>query len=175
MRPCVKARMDIQYVKVSKTLLTSARQQLWLNFWSLWKKFVSRNSVSSIWILRLFVNILTLVDKYSLSVKVSVQRNQFSAIISVTQNIFLTFFSIPEIYIKFSIFLKNTQVTQQMYFGNGRLQKEWLRKWLKIQVSEYLWTGDMLKGLNHHSYLHGSSFAIFFYHSEGSLVRKILS
>ena len=118
--------------------------------------------LSSIWIFRLFVNILTLVDKYSLSVKVSVQRNQFSAIISVTQNIFLTFFSIPEIYIKFSIFLKNTQVTQQMYFGNGRLQKAWLLKWLKIQVSEYLWTKNMLKGPNHHSYLHGSSFAIFF-------------
>ena len=49
-----------------------------INFWSLWKSFCSRNSVTAASrILRLFVNLLTSNDKYSLSVKVSIKRKKF--------------------------------------------------------------------------------------------------
>ena len=49
-----------------------------INFWSLWKSFCSKNSVSVVsQILKLFVNLLTPDDKYSLSVKKSVKHKQF--------------------------------------------------------------------------------------------------
>ena len=65
--------MDSQHVEGSKTLFKSARQYFCHIFWSLWKKMSSKNSVLVVSeILRLFVNILTPDDKYSVSVKVSV-------------------------------------------------------------------------------------------------------
>ena len=69
----VRTLMDSQHVKASKTLLKSARQYFCHIFWSLWKKISSKNSFLEVSeILRLFVNILTPDEKYSLSVKASV-------------------------------------------------------------------------------------------------------
>ena len=72
-KPSVRTLIDSQHVKGSETLQKSIRQYFCQFFWSLWKKISSKNSflvVSEI--LRLFVNILTPDDKYSLSVKASV-------------------------------------------------------------------------------------------------------
>ena len=70
---CVRKLMGSQKVKGTKTLLKSARQYFCHIFWSLWKKISSKNSFLEVSeILRLFVNILTPDDKYSLSVKASV-------------------------------------------------------------------------------------------------------
>ena len=69
----VRKRVDSQDVKASERLLKSARQYFCHIFWSLWKKISSKNSVLVVSeILRLFVNILTPDEKYSLSVKASV-------------------------------------------------------------------------------------------------------
>ena len=65
--------MKNQYVKMSETLLKSARQYLWSLFGSLWQEISSKNFVLVVSeILRLFVNILKPDEKYSLSVKASV-------------------------------------------------------------------------------------------------------
>ena len=77
-KPRVRTQIDNQQVKEAERLLESARQDLCHIFWSLWKKVSSKSSfliVSEI--LRLFVNIFTPDEKYSLSVKASVERNQF--------------------------------------------------------------------------------------------------
>ena len=75
-KPRVRTLMDSQHVKGfkgSESLLKSARQYFCHIFWSLWKKISSKNSFLEVSeILRLFVNILTPDDKYSLSVKASV-------------------------------------------------------------------------------------------------------
>ena len=64
--------MDSQHLKTSETLLKSAQQYFYHIFWSLSKKITTKNSVLVVFeILRLFVNILTPNDKYSLSVKAS--------------------------------------------------------------------------------------------------------
>ena len=68
----VRTRMDSQHVKGFERLLKSARQYFCQSFSSLWKGMTSANSVLVVSeILRLFVNILTPNDKYSLSVKAS--------------------------------------------------------------------------------------------------------
>ena len=65
--------MKNQYVKMSETLLKSARQYLWSLFGLLWQEISSKNFVLVVSeILRLFVNILKPDEKYSLSVKASV-------------------------------------------------------------------------------------------------------
>ena len=72
-KPRVRILMDSQYVKGSETLHKSALQNFCQIFYSLWKKISSKNSdlvVSEI--LRLFVNITTRDDKYSVSVKATV-------------------------------------------------------------------------------------------------------
>ena len=77
-KPHVRALMDSQRVKMSKRFLYSAQQYFRDIFLLLWKKYSSKNSVLVVSeILRLFVNMLTPNEKYSLSVKASVQRNQF--------------------------------------------------------------------------------------------------
>ena len=72
-KPRIRTVMDSQHVKGSETLHKSARQFFCHIFRLLWKQFSPKKSflvVSEI--LRLFVNILTPNDKYSLSVKASV-------------------------------------------------------------------------------------------------------
>ena len=69
----VRTLMDGQNVKGSERLLKSAWRYFCQTFWSLWKEISSKNSVLVVSeILRLFVNILTPDEKYSLSVKASV-------------------------------------------------------------------------------------------------------
>ena len=69
---CVRTRMDSEHVKSSERLLKSARQDFFQIFLSLWKAISSKNSAVVVSeILRLFINILTPDDKYSLSVKTS--------------------------------------------------------------------------------------------------------
>ena len=72
-KPLVKTLMDSQHVKVSKRLLKSARQCFCHIFWSLCKDISFKNYVLVVSeILKMFVNILTPDEKYSLSVKASV-------------------------------------------------------------------------------------------------------
>ena len=69
----VRTLMESEHVKVSERMLKSAQQYFSLIFWSLCKKISSKNFLLKLTeILRLFVNILTPDDKYSLSVKASV-------------------------------------------------------------------------------------------------------
>ena len=69
----VRTFMESQHVKGSKRLLKSARQYFCDILWSIWNEISSKRSVLVVSeILRLFVNILTPNDKYSLSVKASV-------------------------------------------------------------------------------------------------------
>ena len=64
--------LDSQHVKGSKTLLKFAMQCFCLVFLSLWKKISSKRSVLVVSEMsRLFVNIQTPDEKYSLSVKAS--------------------------------------------------------------------------------------------------------
>ena len=72
-KPNRRTLMDSQHVKGSERLLKSARQYFCQISWSLWKEISSKNSVLVVSeILRLFVNILTPDEKYSLSEKASV-------------------------------------------------------------------------------------------------------
>ena len=72
-KPRVRTLMDSQHVKESETLLKSARQYVSHVFWSVWKDISQKNFLIVVSeILRLFVNILTPDEKYSLSVKGSV-------------------------------------------------------------------------------------------------------
>ena len=72
-KPSVRTLMESQDVKESEILLKSARKYFCHIFYSLLKEISSKNSVSLVSeMLRLFVNILTPDDKYSLSVKASV-------------------------------------------------------------------------------------------------------
>ena len=91
----VRTLMDSQHVKGSDTFLKSERQYFCHIFWSLWKEISSKNSVLVVSeILRLFANIFTPDDKYSLSVKVSIQRDQFKCNYLKMKKIFQQFFCI---------------------------------------------------------------------------------
>ena len=92
-KPCVRILMDSHHVKVSETLLKYAMQYFCHIFWSLCMKIISKNSVLVVSeILRLFVNILTPDDKYSVSVKASALRNQFKCNYLKMKKKFLDFF-----------------------------------------------------------------------------------
>ena len=72
-KPSLRTLMDSQHVKGSERLIKSARQYFFHIFWSLGKKISSKNSLLVVsQILRVFLNIMTQDDKYSLSVKASV-------------------------------------------------------------------------------------------------------
>ena len=90
--PNVRALMDNQHVKVSERLLKFERQYVCPIFWSFWNEITFENSVLVVsQILRLFVNILTPDDKYSLSVKPSVYRHQFKCSYLKIKKYFLSF------------------------------------------------------------------------------------
>ena len=55
---------------------------------------------------------------------------------------------------------------------NYRLQKSGLIKCLKSNVSEHLWTVNILKGPSDYLNLHVTIFVIFFDHSERKSARK---
>ena len=91
-KPRVRPLMDSQHVKRSERLLKSGGQYFCQIFWWLWKKFGWKNLVLvGSEILRLLFNILTPDEKYSLSVKPSVQRNKFKSIYLQIKNYFLYF------------------------------------------------------------------------------------
>ena len=76
-KPRVRTLMDGQHVKMCERLLKSERQYFSHVFWSLWQEISSKSFVLLVSeIFDLFINILTLDDKYCLSVKRSVQSNQ---------------------------------------------------------------------------------------------------
>ena len=71
-KPRVWTLIYSQHVKGTETLIKIAQHYFCQIFLTLWKKISSKNFVLVVSeILRLFVNILTLDDKYSLSVKAS--------------------------------------------------------------------------------------------------------
>ena len=165
--------MDSQYVKGSETLLKSARQCFSDIFWSLSEKISPFNSFLEVSeILRLFVSILTTENKYILSVKGNVQRNQFKIDYLKTENFFSIFFFfwISGIFIKFWMLSKKSWASQVISYWNYRLEKAELLKSPKNPVSEYLLTVNMLKSRNHCLNLHSSVFVIFFDHSQRELV-----
>ena len=72
-KPRVRTLIESRYVKGSEALLKFVRQYFPDIFRLLWKKISSKNSFLKVSeIFRLFVNIFTPDDKYSLSVKASV-------------------------------------------------------------------------------------------------------
>ena len=72
-KPRIITLMESQHVKESETLHKSKRENFYQIFWSLSKGTNSKNSLLVVSeILKLFVNIFTPDDKYSLSVKKSV-------------------------------------------------------------------------------------------------------
>ena len=167
--------MDRQLVKAPETLHKSSLQYFCHVFWSLWNEICSKNFVLVISkTLRLFVNILTLDDKYSLSVKASVECNQFKCNYITTKKNFLNFSCISRIYIKLRILLRKIWASEVISYWNYRLEKAELLKWTKNSLSEHLWTVNMLKGPKHWLNMHGSIFFIIFDHSERKPAPKTL-
>ena len=77
-KPGTRKLMDKEHVKSSETLPKSDAQYFCHIFRSLWNKISSKNSILVVSeVLRLFLKILTPDDKYSLSGKACVLRNQF--------------------------------------------------------------------------------------------------
>ena len=72
-KPRLRILSESEHVKGSGTLLKSGGQYISHIFWSLWKEISSKNSVLVVSeIMKLFLNILTPNDKYSIWVKASV-------------------------------------------------------------------------------------------------------
>ena len=96
-----------------------------------------------------------------------------NAIISKSKKIFLIFFWISGIYIKFGILWKKNWASEVICFRNYRLQKAVLLKCIKSLGSEHLWTFNMLKCpkdcLNHH----GSVFLIFLIALKENQLQKV--
>ena len=145
-------------------------------FWSLWKEMSSKIFILLVSeILRLFVNILTPDEKYSVSVKTTVSPNQFKCNYLKSKNIFWIFFFISKTYIKFWILWKKRWAAEIICFRKYRLQKASLMKCLKNPVSEHLWAVNMLKAPKHCLNLHCSTFVKCSHNSERKWARKILS
>ena len=128
-KPRVRTVMDSQHVKVADRLLKSTRQYFFHFFWSPLKKPSSENSVLVVSkILRLFVNIFTPDDKYSLSVKASVYGYQFKCnylkIIQYFLNFFLHFGNLYKIW---------NPLKQNMSLGGNVLMKLYTAKYLDAQ------------------------------------------
>ena len=171
----LRTLMDSQHVKVSERLLQSAPQFFSHIYWSLWKEISSEYSVSVVSeILRLLVNILIPDERYSLSVKASVNAINSNGVISKSKNVFLVFFCIIGIYIKFGVLWKKRWASEMISFWNNRLQKPGLLKCLKSPVSEHLWTVNMLKCPKVYLNFHGTIFVTYFDHSERKSARKVL-
>ena len=91
-KPRLSTLMDTSHVKVSERLPKSTQQYFPNIFWYLWIEISSNSSVLVVSeILKLFVNIFTPDDKYSLSVKANVSHNQFKCNYLQTKIYFLNF------------------------------------------------------------------------------------
>ena len=166
-KPRVRTRMDSQHVKVSQRPLKSSLHYFSHIFWSLWREISLKNSVlAASEFFRLFVKLLTPDDKCSLSVKASVQRNQFKCFYIKIKKYFLIFFCILGIYIKLGLLWKKRWASEFILFWIYRLQKAELLQCPKTHVSEYLWRVNRLKGPKHYLNLNGTIFVISFDHSE---------
>ena len=131
------------------------------------KKITSKNSFLEVFkMLKLFVKIFTTDDKYSLSVKASVSRNQIKCNYIRTKKNFLNFFCISGISIKFWKISKKGWASEVISYWNYRHEKGQLLKCPKNSVSERLWTVNMLNGPKHCLNPHDSIFVIFFDHSQ---------
>ena len=97
-----------------------------------------------------------------------------NATIPEVENVSAISFCISEVSIKFWIFWKKGWGSWFRYFPSFRLQKTWLPKCLKSLVSVHLRTVKIVKSGKHCWKMHGSSFDIFFHHSERTSVRKTL-
>ena len=129
-----------QHGKRDQTLLKSEPHHLYQIFCSLWRQLSWRKSLLVICeVLRMFVNILTADDEYSL-----LNTDNLNAIISDTKNIFLICFCILEIYLKTWTFSKKTWPSYLMCFRNYGFQKTWLNKSLKRPFSENPSTSNMV-------------------------------
>ena len=165
--PRIRTLMDSQHVKVFETLHKSEPQYFFHIFWPLWKEISRKNLVLVVSeIYRLFVNILTPDDKYSLSVKSSVYWNQFKCYYLKIKKYFRNFFSISGIYMEFGILWNRRIASDYICVWNYRLEKAGLLKCPKSLVSEHLWRVNMLTGPKHCINLQLSIFFIFFDHSE---------
>ena len=111
--------------------------------------------------LRLFVNIFTPDDMYSLSVKAMFNATNSNATISKSENIFWFFFCIYGIYIKFEILWRKRWASEVICFRNYRLQNARLLQCIKSRVAEHLWTVNMLKYPKGCYNLHGSILSYF--------------
>ena len=171
----VRTVMDSQQLKGSKRVLQTGRQYFCHIFWSLWKEIFSKNSVLVVSeILRLFLNILTPDDKYSLPAKASVYRKQFKCNYLKIKKNFLTFLLHFWNLHKILNTLKKRLPLDGITFSKYRLQKAGLLKSVKSLVSEHLWTVNMLKGPKECLNLQGSIFVIPFDNSERKSARKPL-
>ena len=143
----VRTLMDTQHVKGCEKLLKYSRQYFCHIFWSLWKEISLKNTILVVSeTLRLFVNILTLEDKYCLSVKASVWRNLFKCNYLKIKKYFLDFFLHYRNMHKVWDTLKEKMILKVIFCWNYRMQNAGLFKCLKSPLSENLWTVNMLKG-----------------------------
>ena len=174
-KPIDRTLRNNQHVKVSETLLKSARQYFCHIFWSLWKKNRPKISVLVVSkILRLFVNILTPDDQHSLSVKGSVYRDQFRCYYLQIKKYFLNFFlHFQKLHKNLNILKKKMSLTV-ICFWNYRLQNAGLLKCIKSPVSDHLRTFTMLECPKDCSNICGTLFVIFFDHSEKKSAGKTL-
>ena len=86
--------MDSHDINRSETVVKAVQQYFCYIFLSLWKKIGSKNCSLAVYqILRLFVNILSPDDKYSLKYSIRVfNATNSNAIISKSKNTFWLFF-----------------------------------------------------------------------------------
>ena len=152
---------DSQYVKVSERLLQSARQSI-----------SSKNSALVVTeVLRLFVNIWTPNDKYSLN-KSECITQPIQIQLSKNLKIFSEFFSaFAKSKSKLEYFEKKW-ASEVICFWNYRLRKAVLLKFIKSPVWEHLWTGNMLNGPKQCLNLQGRNFVKFFDVSERKSAKK---
>ena len=144
-------------------------------FWSPWGEISLKSSVLVVSeMLRLFVNVLTPDEKYSLSlsVKAGVQRNQLKCNYLQFKkyffNLFLHFRNIHQIWNT----LKEKMQLISDFFLNLKTVKSWLLKCVKRALSENLWMLSIIKGPKHKLNLHGSIFVIFFWSPWGEISLK---
>ena len=125
-------------------------------------------------ILRLFVNILTPDDMYSLSRKPTVSRNQFKCNYLQIKKYFLNFLlhfrNLHEIWNT----LKKMLNLGGHLFLKLQIAKSGVTEMPKSLVSELLRIVNMLRGTKHCLSLHGSIFVKFLYHSQKKASRKTL-
>ena len=144
-------------------MLQSERQYFHYIFWSFWKKIRSRTSFLEVSeILRFFLTIVTPDNKYILSVKASVYRNQFRCNYLTTKKSFLNFFlHFQDLHKILNAFKKQVQPERWFLSKIIAWKKRSYLSAQKATVSEHLWTVNMLKGPKHCLNMDGSIFVMF--------------